>query len=171
MVLIYCEEQCNLLNGIFVKYIKTHLRRYRKMKKVLVLLFILPMFVFAYSAYGHGIGSKQWWKNTDVISQLGLSSAQISSLNQIYTTDEGQISSFYSQLKSAGSSLRSSLADPNSTSDQISSAANTVLQIKQQIQGARTNMFVALMGVLSSQQRSQLQQIFQSHFQSHGTAG
>jgi Spy/CpxP family protein refolding chaperone len=135
------------------------------MKKIAVLLFILPMFVLSYSAYAfHGHhGSMQWWKNTDVINALQLTNDQINSLNQIYTSNHGQISNLYSQLKSAGSTLKSTMGDPNSTMNQISSASNSVLQIKQQIEQAKMNMHLALIGVLNSQQRSALVQTFQSH--------
>jgi hypothetical protein len=55
------------------------------------------------------------------------------------------------------------MGDPNSTMNQISSASNSVLQIKQQIEQAKMNMHLALIGVLNSQQRSEHEQIFQSH--------
>jgi Spy/CpxP family protein refolding chaperone len=123
------------------------------------------MFVLSYSAYAfHGHhGSMQWWKNTDIISKLQLTNDQINGLNQIYTSNQGQISNLYSQLKTAGSTLRSTMGDPNSTMNQISSASNAVLQIKQQIEQSKMNMRLALIGVLNSQQRSELVQIFQSH--------
>jgi len=135
------------------------------MKKMVILSFILPMFVLSYSAYAfHGHhGSMQWWKNTDVISKLQLTNDQIDSLNSTYTSYQGQISNLYSQLKSAGSTSKSTMGDPNSTMNQISSASNAVLQIKQQIEQAKMNMHLALIGVLNSQQRSELVQIFQSH--------
>ncbi len=135
------------------------------MKKMVILLLVLPVFVLSYSAYAfHGHhGSMQWWKNTDVISKLQLTNDQINSLNQIYTSNRGRISNLYSQLKSAGSTLKSTMGDPDSTMNQISSASNAVLQIKQQIEQAKMNMRLALIGVLNSQQRSGLEQVFQSH--------
>jgi len=135
------------------------------MKKIAVVWSILSMFVLSYSAYAfHGHhGSMQWWKNTDVITKLQLTNDQINSLNQIYTSNQGQISNLHSQLKSSKSTQLSTMGDPNSTMNQISSASNAVLQIKQQIEQAKMNMHLALIGVLNSQQRSELMQVFQRH--------
>jgi Spy/CpxP family protein refolding chaperone len=134
------------------------------MKKILILLSFLPILGLAYSAYAfHGHHGMQWWKNTDVISALQLTPAQISQLNATYTNDKGQVKNLYPQLKSARSTLRSTIANPNSTMDDIKVAANAVFTIKQQIAQDRMNMYLDLMGQLSAQQRSQLVQFFQSH--------
>jgi Spy/CpxP family protein refolding chaperone len=136
------------------------------MKKIAVLLSILPMFVLSYSAYAfHGHhGSMQWWKNTDVISTLHIStlqltSDQISNLNLIYTSNQASIKSIRSQLKSD----RSALGQAISTNSGISSAAATVVADETALINARMNMRLALIGVLSSQQKQELVQFFQSH--------
>jgi Spy/CpxP family protein refolding chaperone len=131
------------------------------MKKIAVLLSILPMFVLSYSAYAfHGHhGSMQWWKNTDVISTLQLTSDQISNLNLIYTSNQASIKSIRSQLKSD----RSALGQAISTNSGISSAAATVVADETALINARMNMRLALIGVLSSQQKQELVQFFQSH--------
>ena len=135
------------------------------MKKTLILLSFLPLLGLAYSAYafgGHHHGM-QWWKDTDVISALQLSTAQINQLNTTYTNDKGQIKNLFPQLKSARATLRSTIANPSSTMDDIKNASNGVLTIKQQISQAKMNMYLDLLSQLSAQQRVQLVQFFQSH--------
>ena len=134
------------------------------MKKTLILLSFLPLLGLAYSAYAfHGHHGMQWWKDTDVISALQLSTAQINQLNTTYTNDKGQIKNLFPQLKSARSTLRSTIANPSSTMDDIKNASNGVLTIKQQISQAKMNMYLDLLSQLSAQQRVQLVQFFQSH--------
>ena len=135
------------------------------MKKTLILLSFLPLLGLAYSAYafgGHHHGM-QWWKNTDVISALQLSTDQINRLNTTYTNDKAQIKNLFPQLKTARSTLKSTVSNPNSTMDDIKNASNAVLTIQQQISQARMNMRLDLLSQLSAQQRSQLVQFFQSH--------
>ncbi len=131
------------------------------MKKIAVLSFILPMFVLSYSAYAfHGHhGSMQWWKNTDVISKLQLTNDQINSLNQIYTSNQGQISNLYSQLKGD----RSALGQAISTNGDIQGAANKVVQDETTLINTRMTMFVQLINQLNPQQKQELEQIFQRH--------
>jgi Spy/CpxP family protein refolding chaperone len=135
------------------------------MKKTLIVLSFLPLLGLAYNAHAFGDHhhGMQWWKNTDVISALQLSPAQINQLNTTYTNDKAQIKNLFPQLKNARSTLKSTIANPNSTMDDIKSASNGVLTIQQQISQARMNMHMDLLSQLSAQQRSQLVQFFQSH--------
>ena len=131
------------------------------MKKIVILSFILPMFVLSYSAYafkGHH-GSMQWWKDTDVISALNLDPGTISNLNSIYTSNQAFITSIRSQLKSDRSALEQAI----STNGDISGAATKVVADETALINARMNTRLALIGVLSSQQKQELVQFFQSH--------
>jgi Spy/CpxP family protein refolding chaperone len=128
-------------------------------KKLLILLTFLPIFIFSFNAYGYGGAHAKWWKNQQIVNELGLSNDQVNQIEGIFSSYKGHIIDLDSKLRKKQKELRAKLKDPNSTRQEILSLTDDVEKLKGELRSIQLDMFLRIRDVLTPEQRIKIQEI------------
>jgi len=101
----------------------------------------------------------KWWKNNEIIEQLGLTSDQGNQIEKIFVSNKGQIIELKSMLKVKQKSLRSLIRDPHSSREEVLILNDEVDRIKSRLKRLRLDMLLKIREVLSPEQRLKLREI------------
>ena len=107
---------------------------------------------------GHGPGGPrfQWWKNSDTVSKLNLSTTQVSQLDQAFTSHKTNLKTDFEAMRTADTNLRNLLDQDNPDQTQVSNAANQVLNARAAVERETTQMMLDFRKVLTADQWKQL---------------
>ena len=129
------------------------------MKKSLILLIFLPVFVFSFNVYGYGSARGKWWKDQKIVNELDLSNGQVNQIEGIFSSYKGHIIDLDSQLRKKQKELRAKIKNPNSTREEILRLTDEVEKLKVDLRGVQVDMYLRIRDVLTPQQRSKLEDI------------
>lgn len=101
----------------------------------------------------------KWWKNNEIIEQLGLTSDQGNQIEKIFVSNKGQIIELKSMLTVKQKSLRSLIRDPHSSREEVLILNDEVDRIKSRLKRLRLDMLLKIREVLSPEQRLKLREI------------
>jgi len=101
----------------------------------------------------------KWWKNNEIIEQLGLTSDQGNQIEKIFVSNKGQIMELKSMLTVKQKSLRSLIRDPHSSREEVLILNDEVDRIKSRLKRLRLDMLLKIREVLSPEQRLKLREI------------
>ena len=106
----------------------------------------------------HGPGP-QFWKNSDVVTKLNLSTTQVTQLDQLFTQHKPNLQTNMSNMRSADKTLRDLLDQDNPDQTQVTNAANQVLAARGALERETTTMMLDFRKVLTAAQWKQLREM------------
>lgn len=137
-----------------------------KTKLGVLLLALLSTMVWAQDPQGPPPGPPmgghphfQWWKNSDVVSKLNLSTTQVSQVDQAFNSHKANLKTDFEAMKQADTNLRNLLDQDNPDQTQVNNAANTVLAARAALERETTQMMLDFRKVLTADQWKQLREL------------
>jgi Spy/CpxP family protein refolding chaperone len=134
-----------------------------KTKLGVLLLALLSTMVWAQDPQGPPPGPRmgghphfQWWKNSDVVSKLNLSTTQVSQVDQAFNSHKANLKTDFEAMRTADTNLRNLLDQDNPDQAQVNNAANTVLAARAALERETTQMMLDFRKVLTAEQWKQL---------------
>ncbi len=110
--------------------------------------------------YGfQGYKYAKWWKNSEIVKQLDLTSDQVNQIEKIFVSDKEYILKLTSNLKVKQKHLRSLISNPNSNREDVLILNDEVDQLKSSLKRVRLDMLLQIRDVLSPEQRIKLREI------------
>lgn len=106
----------------------------------------------------HGPGP-QFWKNSDIVSKLNLSTTQVTQLDQLFTQHKTNLQSDMGNMRTADKTLRDLLDQDNPDQAQVTNAANQVLIARAALERETTTMMLDFRKVLTAAQWKQLREM------------
>ena len=97
-----------------------------------------------------------WWKNSDVVSKLNLTDAQIKQLEDTFYQHKMKLIDERADMEKADLNLRSFMESDNPDQNQVMSAVDQVLAARGKVERETTMMLLDFRKVLSLQQWKQL---------------
>lgn len=101
-------------------------------------------------------GHFQWWKNSDTVSKLNLSTTQVSQLDAAFTSHKTNLKTDFEAMRTADTNLRNLLDQDNPDQTAVNSAANAVLNARAAVERETTQMMLDFRKVLTADQWKQL---------------
>jgi len=106
----------------------------------------------------HGPGP-QFWKNSDVVSKLNLSTTQVTQLDQAFAQHKPNLQTDMTNMRTADQALRTLLDQDNPDQTQVTNAASQVLAARAALERETTTMMLDFRKVLSAAQWKQLREM------------
>ncbi len=107
----------------------------------------------------HGGPHFQWWKNSDVVSKLNLSTTQVSQLDQVFTSHKTNLKTDFEAMRTADKALRDLLDQDNPDQTQVNNAANAVLTARGAVERETTQMMLDFRKIMTADQWKQLREL------------
>lgn len=104
---------------------------------------------------GHG-AHFQWWKNSDTVSKLNLSTTQVSQLDQVFSSHKTNLKTNFEAMRTADKALRDLLDQDNPDQTAVNNAANQVLGARAAVERETTQMMLDFRKVMTADQWKQL---------------
>ncbi len=124
------------------------------------ILFFLIIFVLSICEYVYpGERGIKWWKNPQIVSELNLNADQVNSIENIFSSNKGNILSLNSQLMEKERELRKLIRNPNATQQEVLNLTDQVENIKGELRRLEVKMFLEIREVLTPDQREKLHKI------------
>ena len=101
-------------------------------------------------------GGFQWWKNSDTVSKLNLSTTQVSQLDQTFTQHKANLKANMEAMRTADQNLRSLLDADTLDQNQVNAAANQVLAARANLERETTMMMLDFRKIMTADQWKQL---------------
>lgn len=98
----------------------------------------------------------QWWKDSNTVSKLNLSTTQVTQLDQAFTSHKTNLKTDFEAMRTADTNLRNLLDQDNPDQTQVNNAANAVLAARGSLERETTQMMLDFRRVLSADQWKQL---------------
>lgn len=139
--------------------------------KRFTLLSIVPLVLFAFSAYGypygegHGHGKWLWWKDTTIVEELKLDDKQKTEINEISSTYEQKLEEMRPGVGEKRKAFMDAMANPTSTREEIMKAYDQMWDTKYKMKKAMLEMKLDIRAVLNPDQVKKLNEIRQQHKQ------
>jgi Spy/CpxP family protein refolding chaperone len=100
----------------------------------------------------------RWWKQSEIVQELGLSQQQISQIEQIFQTNQPQLKQNMQALHQQEDQLRSLLNADQPVPAQVNAQIDQIAQSRAALEKAHAQMLLAVRGVLTAEQWQKLQQ-------------
>lgn len=104
-------------------------------------------------------GHFQWWKNSDMVSKLSLSTTQVGQLDQAFTSHKTNLRTDFEAMRTADTNLRTLLDQDNPDQTAVNNAANAVLTARGAVERETTQMMLDFRKVLTADQWKQLRSL------------
>jgi len=98
----------------------------------------------------------QWWKNSDTVSKLNLSSTQVAQLDQTFSQHKPNLKTNMEAMRTADTTLRNLLDQDNPDPAQVTAATNAVLAARANVERETTMMMLDFRKALTAEQWKQL---------------
>lgn len=138
------------------------------MKRFLVLS-IVPLVLFAFSAYAykHGKGHDRWfwWEDTSIVEQLNLNDEQKSKIEEISSTYKGKLEEMRPGVDEKRKAFMGAMGNPDSTRGDIMKAYDEMWDTKYKMKKAMLEVKLDIRAVLTPDQITKLNQIKEQHKQ------
>ena len=102
-----------------------------------------------------------WWRNSEVVKQLGLSDAQARQVEQIFQEHRSQLMSLHAALSQEEARLQPLIAAEHPDNAQVFAQIDKVAQARADVEKANSRMLFAFRGVLTAEQWQKLGQFGQ----------
>jgi Spy/CpxP family protein refolding chaperone len=137
--------------------------------KRFTLLSIVPLVLFAFSAYGHqhgkGHGKWLWWKDKTIVEDLKLDDKQKTDISEISSTYKQKLEEMRPGVDEKRKAFREAMGNPASTREEIMKAYDDMWDTKYKMKKAMLEMKLDIRAVLTPDQITQLNQIREQHKQ------
>ena len=110
------------------------------------------------SVFAGGMG--KWWKNTEIVNKLQLTSQQVQSIEQIFNLHKGKLGEKKRSLLIKDKELNQKLKDPEADRGEINELAEEVDLLKLQLGKIHRIMQLEIREVLTPEQRKILYNIW-----------
>ncbi len=110
------------------------------------------------SVFAGGMG--KWWKNTEIVNKLQLTSQQVQSIEQIFNLHKGKLGEKKRSLLIKDKELNQKLKDPEADRGEINELAEEVDLLKLQLRKKHRIMQLEIREVLTPEQRKILYNIW-----------
>ncbi len=110
------------------------------------------------SVFAGGMG--KWWKNTEIVNKLQLTSQQVQSIEQIFNLHKGKLGEKKRSLLIKDKELNQKLKDPEADRGEINELAEEVDLLKLQLRKIHRIMQLEIREVLTPEQRKILYNIW-----------
>jgi Spy/CpxP family protein refolding chaperone len=151
-----------------VTIIKYTIKGVVKMRRVM-LLSIVPLVLFAFSAYGYqhgkGHGKWLWWKDTSIVEEVKLDDKQKTEIDEISSTYKGKLEEMRPGVDEKREAFMGAMGNPDSTREEIMKAFDEMWDTKYKMKKAMLEMKLDIRAVLTPDQIKKLNQIKEQHTQ------
>ena len=106
----------------------------------------------------HGPGP-QFWKNSDIVTKLNLSTTQVTQLDAAFTQHKPNLKIYMTTMRNADQALRTLLEQDNPDQTQVTNAVNQVLAGRAALERETTMMMLDFRKVLTAAQWKQLREM------------
>ena len=106
----------------------------------------------------HGPGP-QFWKNSEIVTKLSLTDAQVTQLDQAFTQHKPNLKTDMTNMRTADQSLRTLLEQDTPDQTLVNNAVNQVLTARGTLERETTMMMLDFRKVLSATQWKQLREM------------
>lgn len=118
--------------------------------------FVLFLFIylFSLSAYGY-YGSKanyKWWKNPNIVSEMGLTREQANKIEKIFSSKKEKILKLQRQLTNKEIELKKKLRKTDSNNEEVLELLEEIEGIKASLTRIKVQMFLRVKSVLTPEQ-------------------
>ncbi|HEX9666891.1 MAG TPA: Spy/CpxP family protein refolding chaperone [Thermodesulfobacteriota bacterium] len=137
--------------------------------KRFILFSIVPLVLFAFSAYGYqhgkGHGKWLWWKDPSIVEELKLDDKQKTEIDEISSTYKGKLEEMRPGVDEKRKAFKQAMGNPDSTRDEITKAYDEMWDTKHRMKKVMLEMKLDIRGVLTPDQITKLNQIKEQHKQ------
>jgi len=138
---------------------KKNLRRDKALRiSKIPYLIIMILLLSQISVFAGGMG--KWWKNTEIVNKLQLTSQQVQSIEQIFNLHKGKLGEKKRSLLIKDKELNQKLKDPEADRGEINELAEEVDLLKLQLRKIHRIMQLEIREVLTPEQRKILYNIW-----------
>ena len=138
---------------------KKNLRRDKALRiSKIPYLIIMILLLSQISVFAGGMG--KWWKNTEIVNKLQLTSQQVQSIEQIFILHKGKLGEKKRSLLIKDKELNQKLKDPEADRGEINELAEEVDLLKLQLRKIHRIMQLEIREVLTPEQRKILYNIW-----------
>jgi len=138
---------------------KKNLRRDKALRiSKIPYLIIMILLLSQISVFAGGMG--KWWKNTEIVNKLQLTSQQVQSIEQIFNLHKGKLGEKKRSLLIKDKELNQKLKDPEADRGEINELAEEVDLLKLQLRKILRIMQLEIREVLTPEQRKILYNIW-----------
>ncbi len=138
---------------------KKNLRRDKALRiSKIPYLIIMILLLSQISVFAGGMG--KWWKNTEIVNKLQLTSQQVQSIEQIFNLHKGKLGEKKRSLLIKDKELNQKLKDPEADRGEINELAEEVDLLKLQLGKIHRIMQLEIREVLTPEQRKILYNIW-----------
>jgi len=102
----------------------------------------------------------KWWKNTEIVNKLQLTSQQVNNIEQVFSLHKGKLSEKKKSLIIKEKELNQKLKDSEANSNEINELAEDVDLLKIELRKIHRNMRLEIREVLTPDQRKILYDIW-----------
>ena len=137
--------------------------------KRFTLLSVVPLVLFAFSAYGYqhgkGHGKWLWWKDTSIVEDLKLDDKQKTEIDEISSTYNQKLEEMRPGVDEKREAFREAMGNPGSTREEIMKAYDDMWNTKYKVKKTMIEMKLDIRAVLTPDQVTKLNQIREQHKQ------
>ncbi|MBI3670742.1 MAG: periplasmic heavy metal sensor [Acidobacteria bacterium] len=112
-----------------------------------------------------GAGLGKWWKNSEIVRELGLSEAQTNQIEQVFFEQRLKLIDLRAELERQETRLQPLIEADQPDEAKVSAQIDQVLAARGRLEKANAMMMLAIRRVLSVEQWKKLQSLQEKHHQ------
>ena len=106
---------------------------------------------------------KLWWKNKEVVKELGLTDSQVEKIDSIFYSYKGELKSYRELINKKQSQLKNLIKDPDSTRQQVLQITDEINELESERHKLKVQMLWEIRDVLTPDQRIKLRKLKQGY--------
>lgn len=104
-----------------------------------------------------------WWRVPEVVSEIGLSSKQVDTIESVFQTHKEKIGETDKKINEKENELKTLLNDPASENSEVKLLGKEVLKLKSERKALKLDMLFGIRDVLTVEQRKMLKELKNKH--------
>lgn len=121
--------------------------------RVSLVLFVFIYFIsFSAHAYYGSKANYKWWKNPNIVSEMGLTKQQANSIERIFSSNKNKILKYQKELRQKDIQLRKKLNKSDSNNEEVLRLIDDIEHIKANLTRIKVQMYLKVKGVLTPEQ-------------------
>lgn len=140
------------------------MRRISILSFAFVIALVFSAVSYAYPGkHDHNMDKKEWWNKEEVVKELGLTSEQVTNIDDIDKSYDSKFESLYSDMMEAYKGYKETMMDPGSTDGQITEKHDEMLKVKNDLKKLKLERKLRIRSVLKDDQITKLYEMKKSH--------
>lgn len=141
------------------------MRRISILSFAFVIALVFGAVSYAYAGkHGHHMDKKEWWNKEEVVKELGLTSEQVTNIDDIDKSYDSKFESLHSDMMEAYKGFKETMMAPGSTDAQITEKHDEMLKVKNDLKKLKLEKKLRIRSVLKEDQITKLYEMKKSHW-------